>query len=213
MTPLAWQLLGAAAVAAVVDWWAVAGARLRVEYLAKPLVLILLLGAAIASAGDPAARPWLLLALAASLVGDVFLLPSGIFPLGLLAFLVAQLAYLGAFVNRPGEAWLLAAGVLVALALGVGVGRPMVRGAPPTLRPPIAAYLVVICLMAIAATRTGLLSAVTGAWLFVASDTILGWDRFVAAPPKRGRPAAIRRLAVMVPYHLGQGMLLLALAG
>lgn len=65
----------------------------------------------------------------------------------------------------------------------------------------------------IAATRTGLPVAVAGAWLFVASDATLGWDRFAAPEPPTPRDAAIRRLAVIVPYHLGQALLLVALVG
>ena len=214
MTPQAWGLVAAAAIAAVLDWVAVWGGHLRLEYAAKPLVLLLLLGAALAAGGaQPEARPWLVLALAASLVGDVFLLPAGSFPTGLLAFLVAQLAYLGAFVQRPGVVPLLAVGAVAAVILGATAGRSIVRGAPRALRPPVAVYLLAICLMAIAATGTAAPLAIGGAWLFVASDTVLGWDRFAAPRAATPRAATARRLAVTVPYHAAQVLLLLALAG
>src|SRR3954452_14707536 len=49
----AWGIvLGGAAVAAVVDWWAVASGRRSVERWAKPLTMALLVGVA-ATAGDP----------------------------------------------------------------------------------------------------------------------------------------------------------------
>ena len=214
MTQAAWQLLALAAVAAVVDWAAIAGGRVRLEYVAKPLVTFLLVAAAlVAGPGSPEARPWLVLALGASLVGDVFLLPAGSFPLGLLAFLVAQLAYLGAFVNAPGVPLPFAAGLLAAIVLAGTLGREIVRGAPRPLRPPVAVYLAAICTMAIAASNTGRPIAVAGAWLFVASDSVLGWDRFAAGAPGSWRARVVRRLAVMVPYHVAQGLLLLALTG
>ena len=214
MTPLAWQLVAAAGVAAIIDWIAVAGGRVRLEYVAKPFVLFLLLAAAIVAGGPNAdLRPWLVLALGASLVGDVFLLPAGVFAAGLLAFLVAQLAYLGAFVQRPGTPVLLAVGLVVALVLGATVGRSVVRGAPRVLRPAVAVYLGAISLMAVAATGSQVPLAIAGAWLFVGSDTVLGWDRFAASGPATERDAAIRRLAVIVPYHVAQLLLLLALVG
>jgi uncharacterized membrane protein YhhN len=67
--------------------------------------------------------------------------------------------------------------------------------------------------MAIAATASGNLVAAAGAWLFVASDTLLGWDRFAAAPTSSSRDAAIRRLAVIVPYHAAQLLLAVAVLG
>jgi uncharacterized membrane protein YhhN len=56
-------------------------------------------------------------------------------------------------------------------------------------------------------------AAIAGAWLFVASDAMLGWGRLRAPVPglPRGTPAL--GVAVMVTYHLGQALLLIALAG
>ncbi len=65
--------------------------------------------------------------------------------------------------------------------------------------------------MAVAATRTGLPAAILGAWLFVASDAMLAWGRFRAPPPRSPRGSASLRVAVMVTYHTGQLLLLLAL--
>ena len=78
--------LAIATIAAVIDWVAVwvGGANgQRVERIAKPAVMVALLGAAlVAHAWTPeaqAARPWLVLGLVASLAGDVLLLPPGRF--------------------------------------------------------------------------------------------------------------------------------------
>lgn len=214
MTPLAWVLLGLAAFAAAIDWAAVAGAKIAVERVAKPAVLVLLLAAAIVlEPVDPAVRPWLLLALAASLVGDVLLLPPGRFTGGLVAFLVAQLAYLMAFLQLPGNTVLAVVGVGLAFALVAFVGRSIVEGARPSgLALPVAVYLAAICLMAISGTRTGIPAVALGAWVFVASDATLGWDRFAAPEPGSARVASLRRLAVMVTYHAGQALLVIGLA-
>ena len=76
----------------------------------------------------------------------------------------------------------------------------------------MAAYLVAITLMAVAATRTGESVAIAGAWLFVASDAMLGWGRLRAPQPGLPRGGGrTQRTAVMVTYHLAQGLILLAL--
>ena len=89
--------------------------RAALERIAKPAVMVALIAAAAhrdagRSRRRSAVRPWLVAALVASLVGDVLLLPPGRFVPGLLAFLVAHLAYVVAFVQLPGQrrSWLVA---------------------------------------------------------------------------------------------------------
>jgi uncharacterized membrane protein YhhN len=207
--PLAGLALIGAVVAALVDWvavWSGGPRALLVERVAKPLVPLLLALAVVAwPEGSPAptpVRPWVLVALLASLVGDVLLLPPGRLTGGLVAFLVAHLAYLAAFIQLPGSVPWLVAGLVAALVVAATVGRSLVlaaRGAG--MAAPVAAYLVVICAMAVAATRTGSPAAVAGAWLFVTSDTLLGWGAFRGAESRR------QRIAVIVTYHLAQLLL------
>jgi uncharacterized membrane protein YhhN len=219
--PLAPFLLAIAAVAAAIDWIAVwlDGPRARaVERVAKPAVMLALLGVVIAwpaTTGDvAAARPWLIAALAASLAGDVLLLPPGRFVAGLVAFLLAHLAYLVAFAQLPGSLPWLVVGLVLAALLVATVGRALVAAAQRLgLAIPVAVYLAAICAMAVAATRTGLPAAIVGAWLFVASDALLGWGRFRAPDAASPRGSAALRLAVIVTYHLGQLLLVLALLG
>jgi uncharacterized membrane protein YhhN len=238
VTPLTASLIGIAAVAAVVDWFAVwhEGRRARaVERIAKPAVMVALLAAVItwpvaagaAGGADGAAvRPWLIVALAASLAGDVLLLPPGRFVAGLIAFLGAHLAYLVAFAQLPGTVPWLVAGFVVALIVVTTVGRELVAAARVAgLGTPVTVYLAVICAMATLATRTALPAAILGAWLFVASDAMLGWSRFqppVTAPDRVPGPGPAReatrgaarvRLAVIVSYHVAQLLLVVALAG
>jgi alkylglycerol monooxygenase len=217
VTPAVGVLLALAALAAVANWAAIWVGSVRLERVAKPAALLALLLAAIlwpiAPGASGVVRACLVVALAASLAGDVLLLPPGRFVPGLVAFLVAQLAYLAAFVQLPGGSFGLVLGIALAFGMVLTVGYQIVEGARThRLEAAVAVYLAAICGMAITATRTGIPLAIAGAWLFVASDSILGWDRFAARPAATEREARSRHLAVMVTYHLGQGLLVLALA-
>jgi uncharacterized membrane protein YhhN len=217
MTPLGWGLLAVAAVAAVIDWWSVWAetpqARL-VERIAKPATLLALIGVVVVSTpANAAARPWLLIGLVGGLVGDVLLLPPGRLVPGLVAFLVGHLAYVVAFLGLPGTvAWLLL-GVAIAAVVAGTVGLRLVHAAGQHgLRLPVGIYLFVISLMAVVATRTAIPAAVLGAWLFVASDSMLGWGEFVVgkAPDGRSRGGPRLRLGVITTYHAAQVLIVLA---
>ncbi len=216
MTSPAWTFVVAAVIAAVVDWIAVARLDLRTERVAKPAVVVALLGVALAmepSVESP--RPWIVAGLAASLAGDILLLPGGRFRAGLLAFLVAQLAYLVAFVQWPLDVIGAIAGVGGVAVLFAAVGRRIASGAAAIDRVTeiaVMAYLVAISGMAIAATATLVPAIAVGAWLFVLSDTVLGWRRFVADPESPALLSPMSRLAVMSPYHVAQLLIVLSLA-
>lgn len=212
MSPSVVAVLAAALCFAAADWVAVARRDVLFERIAKPAVIVaLFLAVVLAGPGDSTIRWLLVVALGASLAGDWLLLPPGNFVGGLAAFLVAHLAYLALFVLAGPQPEPAAAAALVMALVFVTVGRRIVVGAgSEDLAGPVAAYLAAIGAMAVAATAAGSLLAAAGAWLFVASDAVLGWDRFVAARPASARLAAIRRLAVIVPYHLGQLLLTIA---
>jgi uncharacterized membrane protein YhhN len=221
VTPAGAGLLFLSALAAGTNWAAVwRGGRvgLALERVTKPVVMLALILAAITWPAEPgseaaAVRPWLVAGLAASLAGDILLLPPGRFVAGLVAFLLGHVAYLVAFLLLPGSVPWLVAGVVAAAVLIATIGRVLVRAAVHIgLGVPVALYLVAICAMAVAATRTGDPAAILGAWLFVASDTLLGWGRLRSPQPGMRRGGG-RKLgvAVMVTYHLAQGLLVVAL--
>lgn len=215
-----WGPFSIAAVLAVANWiavWRGGPVGLAVERATKAAVMVALIVAAVlADAPTPearAVRPFLVAGLLSSLAGDVLLLPPGRFVPGLVAFLLGHVAYLVAFVMLPGDIPWLVAGLVAAAVLIATVGRVLVRAARRIgLGGPVAMYLVAICAMAMAATRTGEPAAIAGAWLFVASDAMLGWGRLRAPTPgmPRGGGRALG-VAVMVTYHLAQGLLVLAL--
>ncbi len=218
-------LVSAALAAAVGDWLAVAVRSTRAEYALKPLVMALLLAAAIELRhGDPALRcAFTAAALVFSLAGDVFLmLPRDLFVAGLASFLLAHVSYVAALNTPrvPGPS----AGLVVAATLGVAaVSIPMwlrIRGglsrsSRQALVPPVTAYVLVISAMVVfailtlgrpgwSAGRSALAAA--GAVLFYASDGMIGWSRFVSDFPGS-------RVLIMVSYHLGQIGLVLGLLG
>jgi len=194
---------------ALTDWIAVARGRRHVEYVAKPLTMIGLIGVALAL--DPQysdMRAAFVIALACSLVGDVFLmLPGDRFVAGLAAFLAAHLAYAAGFLLGPGSVGGLAIGALITAAVAIPLGVHLVRAVrreAPAVVTPVMAYIVVISVMVACATGLGNAWAIVGAWLFFASDALIGETRFV-------RPIRHGDLAVIVTYHVGQALLVVSL--
>lgn len=168
------------------------------HWLFKPLTMVFALVLIAVSAYATSVRGlfdsknWLLLAaaLAGSLAGDVFLMFQGFFIPGLVSFLVAHLFYVALFKN--GQAWFPHFGALAATS-GIGVGMYAflwAGGLPPALRVPVAAYVLVIALMAAQAMgratvlRSGpALRVALGAGCFMLSDSLLATDRFVTPLP------------------------------
>jgi len=205
-----WILTLLAAASAAAHIRAEYGGPRWVVYACKPLTtsLLLLLAWWPGAVGDRYALA-ITAGLSLSLAGDVFLmLPRDRFVAGLVSFLLAHVAYLVAFTAgvsfaaRP-LAFLpfAAAGVVVLAVLWRDLGR---------LRGPVTLYVVVIMTMASqAATRalalqtTAAILAAAGAALFVASDTILAFDRFRT----RFRSA---RLLVLVTYVVAQWLIALS---
>jgi uncharacterized membrane protein YhhN len=210
MTGVAFLLLAFAGVAAVGDWFAVARETKALEYLCKPLTMVLLIGAALAlDPADPTVRTWFVIALALSLAGDVFLmLPRDLFVFGLAAFLLGHLAYVvGMHVDGVSGGRFLVGIVVVVVAvlvIGTRILRGVRAGPEPALAGPVVAYMSVISLMVASAIGTGNGAAIVGASSFYASDALIAWNRFLAEL-RHGH------VAIMVTYHLGQLGLVLSL--
>lgn len=207
MTPAATTLLAVAAVAAVVDWVAVGRGLRRVELVAKPAATLAILGAAATlDAARPAAQRWFVVALAAALVGDVFLmLGPRRFVAGLGSFLLAHLAFIGGLLDGGARhLWVAAPVAAVALGLGTRLVRALRQGGHGALVGPVVAYVVVIAAMVTVALASGNAVAATGAVAFLVSDAMIGEQRFVR--PRRAYPVAI-----MVTYHAALVLLVLSL--
>jgi uncharacterized membrane protein YhhN len=209
MTGTAAVLFAIAAVCAVIDWVAVRYEHRPVEYVFKPLTLAMLTATALAlDPFDGTVRTWFVIALVLSLVGDVFLmLPKDRFVPGLVAFLLAHVAYVVGMVLAGLDAPAVVAGLAVVAAAGVTLGQRVVIGVrrtAPDMLGPVVAYMGVISAMVVCAVGTGRALTVAGALFFYASVALIAWGRFV-------QPKPWGRLAVMVTYHVGQALLVLSL--
>ena len=210
---LFWLLIVATLVVAVGDWWAVSAGRKPVEYALKPLTMAVLIGAALAMPDPvaPASRTWFVVALALSLVGDVFLmLPESElnFIGGLGSFLLGHVAYiLGILAMDQIVTSRLVVGIVLVLVGIATLGQTIVRGAYRTDKVfgvPVALYIGVISTMVALAIGTGRPVLILGALLFFVSDACIGWSKFVKEFPGY-------KMAIITTYHLGQVGLLLGL--
>jgi len=146
----------------------------------------------------------MLAALVLSLVGDVLLIGTRSFPVGLVAFLAAHGAYAAAFAAlRPLGAWPVAPLLAIAAASGLALVWlwPYLAG----MRLPVAAYVGVMSVMvwgAVAVTGGGAAPTrlAVGALLFYVSDLAVARHRFVA-------PGFANRAWGLPAYYLGQMLL------
>ena len=217
-----WILMALAGAAAVVDWVAVGSGNRRLEYAAKPAVLGALVAAAAVLPLDHtdlvARRWWFVAALACCLVGDVLLmLPGNLFVPGLAAFLVGHGLFIVGLLQPPAPPGVppfsfavtgLVAAAVVVVAVesvpGAILLRSLVTARHEALVAPVCVYTAAIATMVVLAVNVGVVAAAIGSVLFLVSDTLLSWNRFV-------RPVPSGPLAVHVTYHLAQGLLVVSL--
>ena len=207
-------------ILAILNWIAVEKKWKVVEYIAKPGTMLAILWWIWQSAGWGGSMLWFTLGVIFCLGGDVFLmLPERFFILGLISFLLGHVCYVVGFNNSAPYINLLGIVAIIILAIYIAWLYPrllagLVEKGKSALKIPVLIYSLVISLMVYSAvltwTRPGwsvpaALSASIGAVLFLTSDSILAWDRFL----KRFTHA---RFLTMVTYHLGQiGIILGAL--
>jgi uncharacterized membrane protein YhhN len=192
---------------------AVAGAPFALDqawlvFVFKPLTTVLIIGWAWRRGADsPVMRRWVVVGLVLSLVGDVALLwPKQGFLPGLIAFLLAHLAYIRAFCvpARLGAKPL--PFVLYALVAALLLSQ-LWPGVPGALRVPVLAY--VLCLASMAAQaavwwrvasgehRALAGRAALGGLLFMLSDTLLAFNKFAV-------PLPLSALWILASYWLAQ---------
>jgi uncharacterized membrane protein YhhN len=171
--------------------------------------MLCLIGFAVAAHPASNAQRWLFVAaLALGLASDVFLmLPRDLFLAGLVAALLEHVFYIGGFRVRAFDLPWFAAALVIALA-SVAVFLPPIvralRAGHPRLVTPVFIYVAVFVVMVANAGGARTLVGLVGALLFFYSDAILAWNRFV-------RPLRFGRVVNLVPYHLGQVLLVLSL--
>jgi alkenylglycerophosphocholine/alkenylglycerophosphoethanolamine hydrolase len=139
-----------------------------------------------------------------SALGDVLLEASpALFLPGLVAFLLAHVAYVIAYLGRTSRFQLMR---LVPVALFSGAAFHLLEPHLGAMRGPVIAYMVVISIMLwramaqIGADGTGGLRpwlATIGAWMFAISDLMVAWSRFVD-------PEASMQVPLLLLYWAGQ---------
>ena len=214
LTPTELFIIGLALFLAVVDWIAVAKSWKKLEYIAKPGVIMALIAWLLVNGGYQGQILFFLLSLVFSLAGDVFLmLPNEKFIAGLISFLLAHILYILGFYSTnqyssfTGLILLIPVG-LVAFGLWRRIANGLRARQQEKLVIPVTIYSIVIGLMLVTALLTLLepnsdwgripsLLVSIGAVLFFISDAVLAWNRFV-------NPIRNGKLYVIITYHLAQ---------
>ena len=193
----------------------------KLEFVAKPAVMVCLFIWLTTTAGLQGALLWFGIGILFSLAGDIALMfIDRFFIVGLVAFLLGHVAYLIGF-NIPLPQTVTFWNIGFAIMIGLGSVRVLRRimeslhaKGQSRLVIPVIVYGVVITLMLLAAMLTlfrldwGATAALLvsfGAALFYFSDIILAWNRFVN-PIKNGRMLNIGM------YHIAQIMIILGVA-
>jgi len=175
--------------------------------LFKPAAMLLAIACVVQRIKLPASGSvfgWLLAAgLACSLVGDCLLMFPGYFVPGLIAFLAAHLCYIALFKQEMG--WLPRPRVLL-LTLGFGAAMYafIFPGLSPLLRVAVAAYVIVIALMAAQAVGRALVlrdrsswAVALGALVFMLSDSLLATNKFAL-------PLPMAQFWILATYYVAQ---------
>jgi len=199
---------------ALLKWYTVVTEKRQIEYFAKPATMVFLILWFITKL--PPGWNWfsllILLGLILSLGGDIFLmLPDNWFLAGLIAFLLAHLAYIGGFfvsgfVFEWKTLYFAIAILVAAIPIYLRIRKGLITRGNKRLVIPVTFYIIVISIMVFSASTTLLrpdwslqagLMVTLGAALFLISDAILAWNRFVT-------PLTKGRLISSIPYHLAQ---------
>jgi alkylglycerol monooxygenase len=196
-------LIEVAAVAAATG----AEGMVELHRVFKPLAMLLAIGAVGYRLQLHATRTrfglLLVAALAFSLAGDCFLMFPGYFIPGLVSFLVAHLFYVALF--KQGVAWLPSRSALAAtLGFGAIMYAFIFNGLDPVLKVAVAAYVIVIAVMAAQAIGRALVlrdkhsvAVAVGAIFFMLSDSLLAVNKFAF-------PLPMAQFWILATYYVAQ---------
>lgn len=184
------------------------------RYFTKPLLMPALALYYVSSLTQP--NPFLIAALVFGWLGDVFLMlpdPQNTrryFKPGLIAFLLGHILYIAVFAPYfprmaavPLWGWV----VLMLFAAGGAAGYLLIIPHAGKMKPAITAYIIIIVLMGASTILPlgsvgvwGAVTAMAGAFVFMVSDTLNAYNRFVKEIP-------FERLFTMGAYLAGQFLL------
>lgn len=171
-------------------------------YILKPGTMLMIILLALSNTPSSYAW-WIIIGLLLSLIGDIFLMiPNDRFLHGLVAFLVAHVCYILAFLQiQPQQGkvsvfftvCLLLVSLLFFIQLVKGIrfkgGYPLIVA--------VFIYIVIITSMVWISILTENPFIIMAAFLFYFSDATLAWDRFI-------KPLKYRHYVVMSTYFLAQ---------
>jgi len=195
------------------NWLAVCFNWKTANFLSKPAIILALLGWFFSTAGFSFPALWFGIGLIFALAGDTFLLFKGkSFMFGMASFMLTHIFYsIGFNQSLPRLSPVIIALIVIIFSLWVWLFRALRRRAlsNPAYRKmemPLIVYNLLILMMVISALMTnfranwqpasaGLVSC--GALLFLFSDVLLAFDRFI-------RPLPTARIWKRVTYQLGQ---------
>lgn len=201
-----------AGLVAASDWFAVGWRDGALDRAARPAVMAALLLAVI-SGGFGTSKPWLIAALAFSLIADVALQRSaerGIdraLVAAVIGYALALLAYVVAFARHAVHPWLAALGVLVAGCVAMALWRHVLVDASrrgPRFAVSVAAFVLLLAATVVSGFATGSVAAAFGVAFLAAAFSTLGWIR-LRQPLLRGSGIFV------VTYHAGQVLTVLGL--
>ena len=141
--------------------------------------------------------------LAFSMAGDCFLMFPGFFIPGLVSFLIAHLFYIALF--KQGTGWFPSRrALLITLGFGAAMYAFLFNGLNPVLKIAVAAYVVVIALMAAQAIGRAVvvrdrasIGVAVGAGFFMLSDALLATNKFAM-------PLPMAQFCVLATYYVAQ---------
>ncbi len=196
-------------VCSAAEMYAILSNRKRINCIFKPLLMPLLAAVYIMSAGT--VNPLVTAALIFGFLGDTFLLGDGIwFVLGLLAFLAGHVSYIAAFISGtvisdiPAGAWFAA---VVYICFIAAAGSVIIKKVEHRMRLGVIVYTLALLGMSFSSMLCMLsagrvfVPAFIGSILFVASDSMLGFDVFVK---KHG---AVYDMFIMLTYIAAQTLI------
>ena len=152
---------------------------------------------------------WIGLGLVLCLAGDILLLKDKYFVFSLAAFLAGHLAYIFAFQSRTWSLppWILPAFLVPMLLYGAGLARTLLLKNQKKYVLPVLLYILVLTGMGLFAVNYDSQTVhqfywfAVGAFLFMISDTILAFIRFI-------RQFWFAQILILVTYYGSQALIL-----
>lgn len=184
--------------------FALAGENMTARWILKPgtIILMILFATTIRNV-TTTYKNLIISGLFLSAIGDSFLLLSGNswFTFGLVAFLIAHLVYVSAFMTRsrfsPFHLLALIPISIYAFLLLRGLHGGIFASGNNGLWIPVLVYVIVISIMIWSAVISRNRVAIAGAILFFLSDSLLAWNMFVTSVSWAG-------YGVMILYYTAQ---------